>query len=87
MVEIERRHLVGRTVADVAACLLDRGYVCWGLRGRALVPWTEFDVRLDQTRWLDGSRITDLASYVNNFIFLPAERAGEAAELRNRLAY
>ncbi|AGL16327.1 FkbM family methyltransferase [Actinoplanes sp. N902-109] len=90
--EIEQRHLNGRTVADVAGALLAHGYTAWGLRGRSLLPWAEFDQHRHQQQWLstpDGgglSRITAPHEYVNNFVFLPVERAADADGLRDRLA-
>ena len=84
VVEIEQRHLVGRSVSDVVESVLDRGYVCYGLRGRALVAWSEFDLVRDQLSWLGdrgdlaASIITDAGRYINNFVFLPVSRADAA---------
>lgn len=70
VIEIERRHLVGRDVADVVTFLLDRGYTCAAIQGSRLIPWEEFDVDRLQTAALEsGADAAQQADYVNNFLF------------------
>jgi FkbM family methyltransferase len=92
VIEIEQRHLVGRSVADVVSWLVDRRYACFGLRERALLPWSEFDVDRDQSQWVRAREpfgptvLTDARRYVNNFAFIPAERTDSIlARVRSRL--
>lgn len=72
VIEIEERHLVGRSVADVVKLLTDRGYECSGIHGRALLPWSEFDIARWQTEWLAKDpawQQRHKLDYVNNFLF------------------
>jgi len=75
VMEIEDRHLAqGRQVEDVVHWMLSRGYVCAGLQGKGLLPWSQFDVDRDQRQWLLNG-VSDepnlgRAEYVNNFVFL-----------------
>jgi FkbM family methyltransferase len=74
VVEIEQRHLTGRTVAETVEWITDRGYTCHGIRGGGLVPWNEYDIELDQLRWLRGAGTApdlERIDYVNNFLFMP----------------
>jgi FkbM family methyltransferase len=90
VVEIEQRHLVGRSVTEVVDSITGRGYDCWGLQGRALLPWASFDLRRDQFDWLNpnahpgAAQITRPDKYVNNFLFAPSERASEISTLMSR---
>jgi FkbM family methyltransferase len=73
VVEIEERHLVGRSVADVAQWIMSKGYACHGIKGRQLIPWQDLDIGRDQLQWLSGHGGKALqgsrVDYVNNFLF------------------
>jgi len=71
VVEIEQRHLRGSTVEEVVQWLLGFGYQAWGIAGRDLLRWSQFDSYEWQGRWLDGRNARLPSSYVNNFLFLP----------------
>lgn len=71
LIEIEERHLVGKTVADVVGLLTSRGYSAWGIHGRQLIPWEDYDVDQWQTSYLSAPAGRDPADYVNNFLFRP----------------
>lgn len=91
VVEIEQRHLVGRSVADVAGWVISRDYTCWGLKGRELLPWSEFNVEQDQSKWLKTGPNSSAAliemphKYVNNFLFIPSEKASPVKALISRV--
>ena len=74
LVEIEQRHFqrpIGEVFARIAGFSLQGFY----LEGHKLAPLCDFDV----VRHQDSSKFGDGRAYINNFLFLPAERlaAGE----------
>lgn len=79
IVEIEARHLVDHTMHDVIGWMASQGYEAFGLDGEALMPWSEFDLHENQTRWLttgDGpSCVMAGAPYINNFLLVPDGQA------------
>jgi FkbM family methyltransferase len=76
VIEIEQRHLSGRSVADVVEWLTALGYACHGIRGRDLIPWSEYDIERDQLQWLSGNEPDQPnighIGYINNFLFRPS---------------
>lgn len=76
VVEIEQRHLRGRSVADTVEWIMDRGYECHGIKGSELIPWAAYDIERDQLQWLSRDDLSprDIGNigYVNNFLFRPA---------------
>jgi FkbM family methyltransferase len=78
LIEIERRH---NTTAfeEVEDLLAGRGYSSWRLAGESLVP-----VRRDEVDGLQARPPRDDRPYINNFIFIPQERAGILEKLRER---
>ena len=52
VVEIEARHLVDHEMDDVIEWMSSRGYDAHGLDGADVIPWSDFDVFENQTRWL-----------------------------------
>jgi FkbM family methyltransferase len=75
IIEIEQRHLSGRSVADTVEWITARGYTCHGIKGRELIPWSEYRIERDQLQWLpsDGISPPNIGhiGYVNNFLFRP----------------
>lgn len=74
LVEIEQRHLQ-RPIADVFGLLLDAGYRGCFLNGRMLMDISAFDAARDQNVAAFGAKD---GRYLNNFLFLPKVRLGEA---------
>ena len=80
VVEIEQRHLVDRTVADVVEKIAKLGdYRCEYIVGQTTRPWSSFDLHRDQLRWVDDDgnlrSQTDPSVYANNFVFTAAGQA------------
>jgi FkbM family methyltransferase len=75
VIEIEQRHLTGRSVADVVEWVIARGYACYGIKGRKLIPWPDYDIERDQLQWLVGDGLSQPnlghVGYINNFLFRP----------------
>jgi len=58
VVEIEAQHLGGRPgMEKVVSFLAGRGYTCHAIHGPTLIPWSNFDVALWQTNYLDGTPV------------------------------
>lgn len=70
LVEIEQRHNL-RSIDDVFATILARGYQGFFLAGALLRPLGDFDLELHQT--IDAFQAGDKV-YVNNFLFLHESR-------------
>ncbi|MGA3222993.1 MAG: FkbM family methyltransferase [Acidobacteriaceae bacterium] len=69
MIEIEERHAPG-SLARVSALLESIGYSGFYLGGKELRPIAQFEPQRDQVRQ-NGK----VGKYINNFLFLPTERA------------
>jgi FkbM family methyltransferase len=69
MIEIEERHAPG-SLARVSALLESIGYSGFYLDGKELRPIAQFEPQRDQVRQ-NGK----VGKYINNFLFLPTERA------------
>ena len=74
MIEIEERHAPG-SLHRVSSLLQDIGYCGFYLDGKQLIPIEKFDPHRDQVRQ-NGK----VGRYINNFLFLPAERAAGITE-------
>jgi FkbM family methyltransferase len=79
MIEIEERHAPG-ALERVSALLLGIGYSGFYLDGKQLLPVGRFDPHRDQVRQ-NGK----VGKYINNFLFLPRERAAAILETARQL--
>lgn len=67
IVEIERRHLLHRSVDDVVSLILSLGYDCSFISDNILYPYSEFRLDLHQASTID----VNSKGYINNFVFTP----------------
>lgn len=74
LIEIEERHAPG-SLGRVQAFLAELGYVGYFLDAKQLRPISQFDTHRDQMWPIAAS-----GRYINNFFFLPNERAGKILE-------
>ena len=79
MIEIEERHAPG-SLARVSKFLQNLGYSGFYLDENQLLPVARFDPQRDQIRQ-NGK----VERYINNFLFLPGERAAETLERARHL--
>lgn len=80
LIEVEERHNCG-SVQRVAAFFARQSYAGFFLRDQSLIDIAAFDLASDQpvgNVGLDGK----IGRYINNFIFIPAEREDIIAALR-----
>ncbi|MDQ4081928.1 MAG: FkbM family methyltransferase, partial [Actinomycetota bacterium] len=83
LVEIEQR-VQGerRDVSETFRYVEELGYVGYLLGERGLAPLADFDIERDQIALLDESMMTViLPGYVNEFFFVPPDRAHNVAPL------
>jgi hypothetical protein len=79
MIEIEERHAPG-SLDRVSALLRSIGYSGFYLDRKQLLPIAQFDLRRDQVRQ-NGK----VGKYINNFLYLPHDRAATILERAQQL--